>query len=235
MTRALHAVRSYIRSAPGTYLWLAVLLGTTIALHQMPPGHERAFLGSRSTNIHELSVHPVRVLIQSALWIGSGHWVPYAVLFTVFHAQAERWIGTARWLAVAASAHVFASFISEGALLWAIQLGHAPKSAVNTLDVGVSYALAGVIGVLTYRIITPWRYGYLAVILLSTALPLVTARTFTDLGHFTSVLIGLAWYPVTRGRPRINPVRALHAARRYAPGNRRRDTERSGSRSQRSV
>jgi hypothetical protein len=235
MTRALHGVRSFIRSAPGTCLWLLVLLGTTIALHRMSPGAERVFLGSRSTNIHELSVHPVRVLIQSALWIDSGHWVPYAVLYTVFHAEAERWLGTARWLAVAASAHIFASFISEGALLWAIQAGHAPESAVNTLDVGVSYALAGVIGVLTYRITPPWRYGYAAVIVIGTALPLITARTFTDLGHFASVMIGLAWYPVTRGRPQRNPMGALGAARRHAPGNRRRDTERTGSSSRRSV
>jgi hypothetical protein len=66
--------------------------------------------------------------------------------------------------------------------------------------VGVSYALAGVIGVLTYRIAPPWRYLYLAVVLLNYATPLFTGRTFTDLGHFASVVIGLACYPLTRGR-----------------------------------
>ena len=217
MTRALHAIRSYIRSAPGTYIWLAVLLCTTIALHRMPLGSERDFLSRRSTNIHELSVHPLHVLIESAMWISGGHWVPYAMLYTVFHAQAERWLGTARWLAVAASAHILASFISEGALLWAIQLGHAPDSAVNTLDVGVSYALAGIVGVLTYRITTPWRYGYLAVILAGTALPLATSRTFTDLGHIASVLIGLAWRPVTRECPQPTRTRTATSTRRPTP------------------
>jgi hypothetical protein len=76
----------------------------------------------------------------------------------------------------------------------------APHSAVDTLDVGVSYALAGVVGVLTYRIAAPWRYLYLAAVLAVYGIPFFTARTFTDLGHFTSVLLGLACYPLTRGR-----------------------------------
>ncbi|WP_405685715.1 hypothetical protein OG204_16470 [Streptomyces sp. NBC_01387] len=228
MKRALHAVLAYIRSAPGTYLWLLVLFFTTIALHQMSPRFERHFLYRRSTNIHELSTHPVRVLFQSAMYIDGGSWLPYAVLYTVFHAQAERWLGTVRWLAVVVLAHVLASFISEGALLWGIHHDRAPESAVHTLDVGVSYALAGVVAVLTYRIAPPWRYLYLAGVLVVYGTPLITGRTFTDLGHFVAVLIGLACYPLTRGRGGApwNPMSLLTQVRRYAPGNRRRDTGR---------
>ena len=84
------------------------------------------------------------------------------------------------------AAHVLATLISEGALLGAIRRGQAPDSAVNTLDIGVSYALAGVIAVLTYRVPAPWRYLYLAAILVVYGVPLlITGRTFTDLGHFT--------------------------------------------------
>ncbi|MCX3061586.1 rhomboid-like protein [Streptomyces beihaiensis] len=193
-------VWGYVRSAPGTYLWLAALFVTTVAVHHMDPRFEEQFLRQRSTNLHELSRNPVRVLVSSAFWIDGSTWWPYALLYTVFHAQAERWLGTLRWFTVAAASHVLATLISQGALLWAIQHGHAPASAVNTLDVGVSYALAGVVAVLTYRIATPWRYAYLAVVLALYAAPLVTGRTFTDLGHFTSVLIGLACYPLVRGR-----------------------------------
>lgn len=76
------------------------------------------------------------------------------------------------------------------------------SAAVNTLDVGVSYALAGVVAVLTYRIPAPWRYVYLFAVLVFYGIPLITGRTFTDLGHFASVLIGLACYPLTRSRPK---------------------------------
>ncbi|MEW1722822.1 rhomboid family intramembrane serine protease [Streptomyces sp. NPDC093109] len=202
MRRLLRTVRVWITSAPGTYLWLAALFVTTVALHGMSPHFEEHFLRQRSTNIHELSTDPVRVLVSSAFWLDGGTWLPYAALFTVFHAPAEHWLGTLRWLAVAALAHVGATLISEGVLSWAIHDGRAPQSAVNTLDIGVSYALAGVIGVLTYRVPRPWHLPYLAVVLIVFGTPLFTSRTFTDVGHFAGVLIGLACYPLTRGRGR---------------------------------
>ncbi|CAK7287665.1 rhomboid-like protein [Streptomyces misionensis] len=206
LRRGLGAVARYVRGAPGTYVWLAVLFVTTVAVHHMSPGFEQHFLRRRSTNIHELSRTPLRVLVSSAMWIDGGRWLPYALLYTVFHAPAERWLGTARWLAVCASAHVLASLVSEGLLLKAIKDGIAPHSAVNTLDIGVSYALAGVVAVLTYRIPPPWRYGYLAVVLAVFTLPLAGSPTFTDVGHFLAMLIGLACYPLAKGRAKArNP------------------------------
>ncbi|WP_326770120.1 hypothetical protein OG978_22465 [Streptomyces sp. NBC_01591] len=196
----LRSAGSWIRSAPGTYIWLAALFVTTVIVHQMSPEFEEDFLRQRSTNIHELTQDPVRVLFASAFWIDGGHWIPYAFLYTVFHAPAERWLGTLRWLTVALLAHVLASLVSEGVLAWAIRHGHVPSSAANTLDVGVSYALAGVVAVLTYRIPPPWRYVYLFAVLVVYGVPLITGRSFTDLGHFTAVLIGLACHPLTRSR-----------------------------------
>ncbi|MFJ3304485.1 rhomboid-like protein [Streptomyces sp. NPDC086549] len=212
--RGLRAAAAYVRSAPGTYVWLLVLFLTTVALHHMSPAFEEDFLRQRSTNIHELSQNPVRVLITSAMWIDGGHWIPYAALFTVFHAQAERWLGTARWLAVCVAAHVLATLLSEGALLKAVRDGIASQSALNTLDIGVSYALAGVVGVLTYRLAVPWRYAYLLVALAVYGVPLITDRTFTEFGHFASILIGLACYPLVRGCGKAwNPKETLAALR----------------------
>jgi hypothetical protein len=208
-------VWAYVRSAPGTYVWLAILFVTTVALHHMSPEFEQAFLRRRSTNIHELSDDPTRVLVQSAMWIDGGHWVPYAVLYTVFHAQAERWLGTLRWLMVCVAAHVLATLISEATLLRAVRDGMAPYSAVNTLDIGVSYALAGVVAVLTYRIASPWRYAYLVVVLAVYGAPLASSPNFTDLGHALSVLIGLACRPLAGGRaPAWDPRRTAVARRR---------------------
>ncbi|MFH8477348.1 rhomboid-like protein [Streptomyces sp. NPDC018055] len=193
------AVRRWIATAPGTYSWLAILLVTTVVLHRMSPAFEEEFLRDRSTNLHELSQNPLRVLVASALWIDGGRWLPYAVLFTVFHATAEHWLGTLRWLAVAVTAHVVATLVSEGVLAWAIRHDHAPQSAATTLDVGVSYALAGVVAVLTYRVPHPWRYVYVFAVLVVYGIPLAAdGRTVTDLGHFTAVLTGLACYPLTR-------------------------------------
>ncbi|MEU3523625.1 rhomboid-like protein [Streptomyces sp. NPDC038707] len=209
--RGLSWVWAYVRGAPGTHLWLAVLFATTVALHSMPPEFGENFLRHRSTNLHELSRNPVRVLVASAMWIESGHWLPYAFLFTVFHAPAERWLGTARWLAVCALAHVLASLASEALLLAAIRTGRAPLTAVDTLDIGVSYALAGVIAVLGHRIAVPWRYGYLAAVFAVFTLPLAAGPTFTDAGHLLAALTGLACRPLVAGRgkarnPKETPV-----------------------------
>jgi hypothetical protein len=89
-----------------------------------------------------------------------------------------------------------------------------PYSAVNTLDIGVSYALAGVVAVLAYRIAVPWRYPYLAVVLVVYGAPLASAPTFTDFGHSLSALIGLACYPLVRGRGQAwNPKETWAALR----------------------
>ncbi|WP_202514989.1 rhomboid-like protein [Streptomyces sp. SID161] len=214
INRGPNAVRAYVRSAPGTYVWLGILFVTTVALHHMPAEFEEHFLRHRSTNIHELSRSPVRVLVASAMWIENGNWLPYAFLYTVFHAPAERWLGTARWLAVCALAHVLASLISEAMLLAAIRKGVAPQEAVYTMDIGVSYALAGVIAVLGYRIAAPWRYAYLVAVAAVFALPLAAAPSFTDFGHFLAVLLGLACYPLVRGRGKAwDPKETLAALR----------------------
>ncbi|MFE1925625.1 rhomboid-like protein [Streptomyces asoensis] len=203
VSEAGRGVRAYVRSAPGTSVWLTVLFVTTVALHHMSPEFEQEFLRRRSTNLHELSRHPVRVLVASAMWTDGGSWLPYVVLYSVFHARAERWLGTARWLAVCAAAHVLATLLSEGMLAKAIRDGLAPRSAADTLDVGVSYALSGVVAVLVYRIRPPWRYGYLAGVAVLYTVPLVAAPTFTDFGHFVSFLVGLGCYPLVRGRERV--------------------------------
>ncbi|MDI3418036.1 rhomboid-like protein [Streptomyces luteolus] len=201
---ATRRVWAYVRSAPGTYVWLALLFVTTVALRQMSPAFEEQFLRQRSTNLHGLSRNPVRVLISSAFWIDGATWWPYALLYSVFHAPAERWLGTLRWLAVCAAAHVLATLVSEGLLAWAIRHGRAPASAADTLDVGVSYALAGVVAVLTYRLPGRWRGPYLFAVLLFYGLPLAVDRTFTDVGHAVAVLVGLGCRPLTR-RVRSRP------------------------------
>ena len=132
----------------------------------------------------------------------------------MFHAQAERWLGTVRWLVVCVAAHVLATLASEGALLEAVRRGIAPDSAVHTLDIGVSYSLAGVIAVLTYRIAAPWRYPCLAAVLAFYGLPILRAPTLSACGHFISVVIGLGCYPLVRGREKArNPKETLAAPR----------------------
>lgn len=200
---ARRRVWAYVRSAPGTFIWLAILLVNNIVIHQFSPDFRQRFILHHSTNLHELSHNPVRVLISSALWIDSGHWWPYLILYTIFHAPAERWLGTKRWLIVVIVSHVGATYISEGVVDYDIRHHTAPASAQFIPDIGVSYALAGIQGVLTYLTTPPWRYLYASVLIVYYGYPMLTNSgytAFTDVGHFTALLLGLACFPLTRGR-----------------------------------
>jgi len=205
----LIAAWNYVRTAPLTYSWLTLLLVTTIFQHLITPQQLSAVLVHRSTNLHHLATDPIRVLFSSLFWIDGYFWLPYLVLFSVFVAPAERWLGGLRWGIVGLTAHVGATYLSEGALALAIQHGLAREEMVNAKDIGVSYFLAGIVGVLTYHIARPWRWGYLVAILIVFCTGLVIYPSFTSTGHFCSMLLGLAFYPLTRARdgPPWNPAR----------------------------
>ena len=220
LRRLLGAVWAYVRSAPGSFVWLAILLATTLIIRSVSPATAHHLLEQRSTNLHYLRVSPVRVLVSSALWIGGSGWFAYVVVYNVFHVPAERWLGTRRWLAVVIIAHVGATYVSEGVLYWAILHGFAPQSSVHTLDYGVSYALAGVQAVLTYRIAPPWRYLYLAAVLVWYVVGVLQARDFTSIGHLSAALLGLACYPITRARPgQWEPAASVRTFRQLLRGD----------------
>jgi hypothetical protein len=126
------------------------------------------------------------------------------VLFTLFLVPAEHWLGQLRWLTVGLTAHIGATYISEGLLFLAIRYHDAPQKLMHARDIGVSYFLVGVIAVLTYHIASPWRWGYLAILLVIFGFPLTQIDlkdlNFTAIGHFSSILIGLCFYPMTRKR-----------------------------------
>ncbi|HEX4791783.1 MAG TPA: rhomboid-like protein [Actinospica sp.] len=199
VSRAARAVWRYVRRAPATFVWLLILTVTTYLISRVNPEFRERFLRQRSTNLHELSTNPIRVLITSALWIDGGGLWTYYVLYNVFHVPVERKLGTLRWLAVVVAAHVGATYLSEGAVYWEVRHGYLPRSAVFTLDVGVSYALAGVEAVLAYLIAPPWSYWYATALVVYYGYHLIAGNSFTDLGHFSALMIGFACFPLTHG------------------------------------
>ncbi|MEU4356442.1 rhomboid-like protein [Streptomyces virginiae] len=192
-------LRSWIRSSPGTHIWLLIIAVTSVIVAIAPDQVDRVLLHRNSSNIHQLVQHPVRALISSAFWIvNPASLALYAVLFEVFHASVERWIGTLRWFVIVVTAHVVATLISQKVLLTAIQDHRAPRSMTHVVDIGVSYGLAASIGVLTYRLPSPWRWIYLVGAIAFFGIPLATGGTFTDLGHAIALAVGLLSWPLTR-------------------------------------
>nr|WP_229350707.1 rhomboid-like protein [Streptomyces sp. UNOB3_S3] len=208
-------IRSWVRSSPGTHIWLLIIGITSLVIASASEGLEAFLLHRTSSNIHELNKHPLESLLISGFWIVSpSSFALYAVLFELFHANVERWLGTLRWLCVVAVAHVAATLISQQILLRAIESHSAPRSMKHVVDIGVSYGLAGAVGVLTYRVPRPWRWLYLVGAVAFFAVPLLTGGTFTDIGHAIALGLGLACWSLTRDRPpwRWDPGRARRAA-----------------------
>jgi uncharacterized membrane protein len=198
----LAAARRFVIGAPLTYIWLTVLLVTTIIQHQLGRRELHHVLVHNSTNLHDLATDPLHVLFESLLWIDGRWWWPYLVLFSLFLAPAEHWLSQIRWLTVGLTAHVVATYISEGILYLEIQYQQAPQKLVHAADIGVSYFMVGLIAVLAYHIARPWRWVYLAVLITVFTVPLVIDANFTAIGHFSAIFIGLLFYPMTRGRNR---------------------------------
>jgi hypothetical protein len=220
------AVWHFVSGAPLTYGWLFVLMITTIIQNQLPGRQLHSVLLHRSTNIHALGRDPLDVLFSSLLWIDGKNLEPYLLLFTLFLAPAEHWLGHLRWLTVGVTSHILATYISEGILYFAIEEHDASQRLVLARDIGVSYFLVGVMAVLAYHIARPWRWGYLGVLFVIFGFPLITMDrhelNFTAIGHFTSILIGLCFYPMAqeRKRPPWNPARLKATFRRTRSGER---------------
>jgi hypothetical protein len=198
----VNTVWRYVKRAPLTYSWLVLLLVTTIMQHTITARHLRALLQKESTNLHHLASDPIRVLIQSLLWIDGKYWWPYLIVFTLFLAPAERWLGQLRWLLIGLVCHVGATYLSEGYLYWRIQEAVSSPRLIDARDIGVSYFVVGIVGVLTYHIPRRWRWLYLAAALVVFGVSLAVKRDFTQLGHLSALLIGLGCYPLTRSRQR---------------------------------
>jgi hypothetical protein len=197
------AVWHFVSGAPLTYCWLLALTITTIIQNRLPGRQLHGVLMHRSTNIHELGTDPLHVLFSSLLWLDGKNLEPYLLLFTLFLAPAEHWLGHLRWLTVGLTSHILGTYISEGILYYAIEEHDAAERLVHARDIGVSYFLVGVMGVLAYHIAQPWRWGYLGVLSVIFGFPLITMTrelNFTAIGHFSSLLIGLCFYPMARAK-----------------------------------
>ncbi|GAA2582607.1 rhomboid-like protein [Streptomyces tubercidicus] len=190
--------KDWVRSSPGTHIWLLVIGITSLVIAAASDGLGEFLIHRTSSNIHELNEHPLPSLLISGFWIERpSSFLLYVVMFELLHANVERWTGTTRWLLTVGGAHIAATLASQELVLLAIEGHRLPPSMTHVVDIGVSYGLAAAAGVLTYRLRPPWRYCYLAGVLIFFGIPLLTGATFTDFGHAIALIMGFAAWPLT--------------------------------------
>jgi hypothetical protein len=190
-------VLGYVRSAPGTYAYLFVLLITSWVLQTSSSRIANALLQERSTNLHHLATDPLRVLFSSAFWVGSlTDWLVWVALFSIFVASVERWIGTGRTAFVFVLGHVGATLITAGGLWVALRFDLVESSVESARDVGASYGFAAVAALLAYRFSGRRRVLYAAGLVGFAGVSLALNHNFTYWGHLIALAIGFACYPL---------------------------------------
>lgn len=194
-------IAAYLRSAPFTYVFLAVLMITTWIEQTSSSTITRALLLERSTNLHQLAHNPVQVLVSSAFWLSSRFELfAWIFLFTLVMAQVERWIGTLRTVFVFALGHIGATLITALGLWLAVYYDVVEKRVTHAVDVGASYGFFAVAAVLAFRLSGRVLVLYLAVAVGSLGISAVVNHGFADFGHITALVLGFAVGPfVTRG------------------------------------
>lgn len=187
--------KAFLRSAPGTYTYLFVLIITTWVLQTSSSRIAKELLLERSTNLHHLIHDPMRVLFGSAFWVSSTGELLFSLLaFSLVATHVERWIGTARTASVFFFGHVGATLL-VGFWIWASLNFTVIKSPVaSARDVGSSYGLAALTALLTYRVHRPQRWFFVGAIALLLGVTLALSPSFTNWGHTFAFAIGFISY-----------------------------------------
>ena len=197
---------SWVRTAPVTNAYLVLLAFTTWLLLATSPRLRAEFLKAQSTNLHQLSVNPVPVLMRSAFYVTPLELVIWLVTFTLVLAPLERWVGSVRWLVAFWTGHIGATLVTAVGIWWAIRSGQATPDVAFMIDVGASYGFATLLGLTSYwftgRLRWLWSLGFLAM----WVTVMIVDPEITGAGHLVAYLLGLALYPMVKRLPPRAPV-----------------------------
>ena len=178
------------RDVAVVYAVLVVVISVVVATQ--PPLLLRDVVQTSSTNLVNLRQRPLSVLFASAFVISPvfGLWI--VVPMVVTYGELQRWLGRASLFVVAVLGHVGATLFVATMEITQLAKGRVGFSIAVSPDVGVSYGLAAVAGVLVVRVAGTWRRRYVIASLIVIVGQLLILRNFTGLGHLTAWLIGLA-------------------------------------------
>jgi hypothetical protein len=211
---------AYVRSAPATYGYLAILLVTGCIVARLSDPLADRLLLAQSTNLHHLAHDPLRVLLSSAFWAPATYdLLTSAILFSLVLAAVERRIGSRQTVAVFAIGHLGATLITAAGLWVALYLGGVERSVVNVRDVGTSYGFFAVAAIMTYLLARALRVPYALALVAYLGTTALLFGGFGDYGHLVAAALGFASYPVVRQAtgPVTTPILAGLLRRRAAP------------------
>lgn len=224
LARVATAARRWIVAAPGTHIYLLVLLVTTQTVRSLHPALASQLLRQASTNLTEMGRSSGRVLFLSAFLLDGGHWIAQAIAFSAVYVPLERRAGSLRWLAVVIAGHVGATVVTTVGIWADVRSNRGAAPLTHAIDVGVSYGLISAAAYLALslrtRVLRRSAFGALATALCYT---MIRSHTFTDAGHLAAMVIGAAMFmvfaPPARPSPSVllgmAPTVGLEGSKRY--------------------
>jgi len=186
-----HLLREQLRGrdVAVVYALLVVVISIIAAVH--PPGLLRDIVSGSSTSLNNLRQRPLVVLIASAFVISPAWGLWIVAPMVVAYGALQRWLGRASVFVVGVLGHVGATLFVATMELTELAKGRIAFRVALSPDVGVSYELAAIAGVLVVRVPPRWRLRYLLVSLIVVVGQFFILADFTGLGHVTAWLIGL--------------------------------------------
>lgn len=170
---------------------LAVVVLAAVLELQPDRVHARLVLES-STNLVNLRDRPLLVLGASAFVLDSAASLWLVALLVVVYGAAQRWLGRTATVLTAVFGHVFATLFVAVLLTSGIAHHDLSRALARETDVGVSYGLAALLGLLTFRLTGRVRRWVQLGGVVWLAGVVLLQSDFTDLGHLVAWLIGLA-------------------------------------------
>ncbi|MEU1210729.1 rhomboid-like protein [Nocardia sp. NPDC005825] len=178
---------------PATYSYVGVLMAVAFALTMVSAPRETRILLHASTNLHNLTNGRFGTLFSSAFLVGEGAATAFLIvpMLACLLALAERRFGAVKLVHTFFVGHIGATVLVALGLWVAVQSQLIPGSIAMAQDVGVSYGAMTVVGALV-AVLPPHRRWVWAGTWLSFALGgVVLWHTFTNVGHFLALCLGL--------------------------------------------
>lgn len=183
-------LRRWLRGRDLAVAYATVVLVVALYVHTRPDDVTDRLVLNASTNLANLHDHPIRALFESAVVVErpAGLWILAPLV--IAYGEAQRWLGRAPTVVAAAFGHVGGSLLVGVLLSAGIYHGDLDRMVARTPDVGVSYGLAAITGLLTARVPDGSRSLYIAALLAFWVGPLLVRPSFTGIGHATALTTG---------------------------------------------
>lgn len=184
--------------------YAAVVLVISLVIAAQPQSELERIVDSSSTNLVNLRSRPLYVLVVSAFVVSPAWGLVILVPLVEAYGALQRWLGRASTVIIGGIGHIGATLFVATLEASAITRNRAGFRIARDADVGVSYGLAAVLGVLVARVSPRWRRWYVVASVAVMAGQLVVVQGYTALGHITAWALGLALArPISRaaGQP----------------------------------